>query len=68
MVDFQKGRNPTGEHGLLLSRNEGQAIHVDGPCLIRAVMVRGGRVKLLCVAGDETKILREELMVPPRAA
>lgn len=47
--------------GLVLDRQIGQAVTVDGPAVIRVVRITGKRTKLYVEAPSSTLILREEL-------
>ena len=47
--------------GLVLGRNIGQAITVNGPAVIRVVRISGRRVRLYIDAPRETKVDREEI-------
>lgn len=46
---------------LVLARNIGETIKVDGPCEITIANIKGKTAKVLIVADVNTKILRGEL-------
>lgn len=53
---------------LVLSRNESEAIKVDGPAEIRIHRIRGNRVRLVIDAEASTKVIRTELLPSPKDA
>lgn len=46
---------------LVLSRNVGESIVVDGPCVLTVTEVRGGKVRIGCVAERDVRIDRAEV-------
>ena len=46
---------------LFLSRKINEAIRVEGPCLIKVIAIRGGRIRLGIEADKDVKIMRTEL-------
>lgn len=53
---------------LILQRNPGQSICVDGPAVITVTRVRGDRVTIDVSAPASTKVLRGELLDPEQPA
>ena len=53
---------------LSLSRNEGEAVHIDGPARIIVTTAKSGRARLLIEAEHTTRVLREELLTRVRPA
>lgn len=51
---------------LSLSRNEGEAVHIDGPARITITSAKCGRARLIVEAEHTTRVLREELLTRVR--
>ena len=48
---------------LVVTREKGQSVVVNGPCKVTIHKVRGGRIELQFHAEPNVKILREELAI-----
>lgn len=52
---------------LVLDRKQSESIVIDGPAKIVVQRIKGGRIKLAIEADKRVKILRGELVKPPRS-
>lgn len=59
------GHPPAADIGsLVVNRQEGEAILIDGRIRISVIRIRQGDVRILVQAPKTTKILREEIAAP----